>query len=336
MSNPHANHQGEPGDTGTGSLRSQDDLRAAYDAGFEASGEGWNGEFPASVIDDAGYKMRRAQWIAHFILDAPIPTASNPRVGREQVEALIRRHVWVKPEGSGQIIGIGAAAAEIVTLIASAPSPEAGAGGGLLRQAFRFADAQDWRFLFECLPDTGEGRFWTAVLRDVLSELNTPGKLVASTGSGEKTTAGGATSPAVQAGTDCSAGRQGSPAAAIVPAAIDAEAPFYQFREIGEGQDWQFCSKAVYDSFARDPHMDTREVPASAVRPATLKATPQQSPSPTTETDPPMSVEEAKPCHWGGGNDIIWCSTCGAEYAYAKGEERPPCPRTLQTGGEVR
>ena len=43
--------------------------------------------------------------------------------------------------------------------------------------------------------------------------------------------------------------------------------PFYQFREIGEGQDWQFCSKAVYDSFARDPHMDTREVPASEVKP---------------------------------------------------------------------
>ncbi|MBN6820660.1 hypothetical protein JRF84_13840 [Methylobacterium organophilum] len=63
--------------------------------------------------------------------------------------------------------------------------------------------------------------------------------------------------------------------------------------------------------------------------------TPQQSPSPTTETDPPMSVEEAKPCHWGGGNDIIWCSTCGAEYAYAKGEERPPCPRTLHAAGEI-
>lgn len=43
---------------------------------------------------------------------------------------------------------------------------------------------------------------------------------------------------------------------------------FYQYREIGEGQDWQFCSKAVYDSFARDPHMDTREVPASASRTA--------------------------------------------------------------------
>ena len=47
----------------------------------------------------------------------------------------------------------------------------------------------------------------------------------------------------------------------------DADEPFYQFREIDEGQDWQYCSKAVYDSFAHDPHMDTREVPASCVRP---------------------------------------------------------------------
>lgn len=32
------------------------------------------------------------------------------------------------------------------------------------------------------------------------------------------------------------------------------------------------------------------------------------------------------PCQWGGGNDVIWCSTCHAEYAYAKGETRPECP----------
>ncbi|WFS07748.1 hypothetical protein [Methylobacterium sp. 391_Methyba4] len=44
------------------------------------------------------------------------------------------------------------------------------------------------------------------------------------------------------------------------------------------------------------------------------------------------TVEEESPCHWGGGNDIIWCSTCGAEYAYAKGEERPACPRAPQPG----
>lgn len=55
--------------------------------------------------------------------------------------------------------------------------------------------------------------------------------------------------------------------------------------------------------------------------------TPQQSPSPS---DP-----EAKPCHWGGGNDIIWCSTCGAEYAYAKGQERPACPRASPSHPEM-
>jgi hypothetical protein len=59
-------------------------------------------------------------------------------------------------------------------------------------------------------------------------------------------------------------------------------------------------------------------------------------PSATPEGDPPMTVEEESPCHWGGGNDIIWCSTCGAEYAYAKGETRPACPRTLHAAGEVR
>lgn len=48
----------------------------------------------------------------------------------------------------------------------------------------------------------------------------------------------------------------------------------------------------------------------------------------------PVSAEPENqavpPCHWGGGNDIIWCSTCGAEYAYAKGEERPACPRAAE------
>jgi hypothetical protein len=40
-------------------------------------------------------------------------------------------------------------------------------------------------------------------------------------------------------------------------------------------------------------------------------------------------TEAEKPCHWGGGNDVIWCSTCGEEYAYAKGESRPLCPREV-------
>ncbi len=39
--------------------------------------------------------------------------------------------------------------------------------------------------------------------------------------------------------------------------------------------------------------------------------------------------DEPSPCRWGGGNDVIWCSTCHAEYAYAKGETRPECPRAL-------
>ncbi|MGX9980650.1 hypothetical protein [Methylobacterium fujisawaense] len=60
------------------SANPQDDLRAAYDAGFEASGEGWNGEYPAGVMEEAGYKMGRAQWIAHFILDAPVASAPAP------------------------------------------------------------------------------------------------------------------------------------------------------------------------------------------------------------------------------------------------------------------
>ncbi len=38
------------------------------------------------------------------------------------------------------------------------------------------------------------------------------------------------------------------------------------------------------------------------------------------------------PCQWGGGNDVIWCSTCHAEYAYAKGETRPECPRARVSG----
>lgn len=50
---------------------------------------------------------------------------------------------------------------------------------------------------------------------------------------------------------------------------------------------------------------------------------------------PPLPAGAAggdRPCQWGGGNDVIWCSTCGEEYAYAKGEQRPPCPRLTLTG----
>lgn len=37
----------------------------------------------------------------------------------------------------------------------------------------------------------------------------------------------------------------------------------YQYREIGEGQDWKDCSKMTYDALSRDPHMDTRMVSAT-------------------------------------------------------------------------
>lgn len=78
----------------------QDDLRAAYDAGFEASGEGWNGEYPAGVMEEAGYKMGRAQWIAHFILDAPVASAPAPSdpagAGGDLVSYLHRQWTWSK------------------------------------------------------------------------------------------------------------------------------------------------------------------------------------------------------------------------------------------------
>lgn len=35
-------------------------------------------------------------------------------------------------------------------------------------------------------------------------------------------------------------------------------------------------------------------------------------------------------CHWGGGNDVIWCSTCGPSTPTPKGEERPACPRAAE------
>jgi hypothetical protein len=43
------------------------------------------------------------------------------------------------------------------------------------------------------------------------------------------------------------------------PAPAGAEVT-YQYREIGEGEGWRDCSRATYDSFRADPHIDTREV----------------------------------------------------------------------------
>jgi hypothetical protein len=50
-------------------------------------------------------------------------------------------------------------------------------------------------------------------------------------------------------------------AAAPPPPAQQDSGTRYQYREIGEGEGWRDCSKATYDSFAHDPHIDTREVP---------------------------------------------------------------------------
>lgn len=35
-----------------------------------------------------------------------------------------------------------------------------------LRRPFRHADALDWAFLMQLLPDTGQGKFWKEVLRE--------------------------------------------------------------------------------------------------------------------------------------------------------------------------
>lgn len=45
------------------------DLQAAYDAGFKASGEGWNGEYPEDVMREGGYKDGRSDWINGYIFD---------------------------------------------------------------------------------------------------------------------------------------------------------------------------------------------------------------------------------------------------------------------------
>lgn len=38
----------------------------------------------------------------------------------------------------------------------------------------------------------------------------------------------------------------------------------YQYREIGEGEDWRNCTKEAYDGYQRDPHIDTRINPVVA------------------------------------------------------------------------
>ena len=37
---------------------------------------------------------------------------------------------------------------------------------------FRNADAKDWEQLFKMLPDSGHGKFWKAVLREVQTEIS--------------------------------------------------------------------------------------------------------------------------------------------------------------------
>jgi hypothetical protein len=39
------------------------------------------------------------------------------------------------------------------------------------------------------------------------------------------------------------------------------------------------------------------------------------------------ALAEEPACQWGGGNDMLTCRTCGAEYNYTRREPRPLCPR---------
>lgn len=41
-------------------------LLAAYDDGFAASGEGWNGEYPDGAADEESYARNRAEWYEEF------------------------------------------------------------------------------------------------------------------------------------------------------------------------------------------------------------------------------------------------------------------------------
>jgi hypothetical protein len=36
--------------------------------------------------------------------------------------------------------------------------------------------------------------------------------------------------------------------------------------------------------------------------------------------------DDDEPCKWVGGNDVMTCLTCGAEYDYRR-DPRPPCPK---------
>lgn len=41
-------------------------LLAAYDDGFAASGEGWNGECPDGAADEESYRKTRGEWYEEF------------------------------------------------------------------------------------------------------------------------------------------------------------------------------------------------------------------------------------------------------------------------------
>lgn len=59
-------------------------VRAAYDAGFSASGEGWNGEWPDALIDPH-YAARKEIEIERILETTPTgaPTPSTPLPGAE-------------------------------------------------------------------------------------------------------------------------------------------------------------------------------------------------------------------------------------------------------------
>ena len=52
--------------------------RQAYDLGFAASGEGWNGEYPDNAAETEGYARTRAEDLAR-LLNKPAADATNPQ-----------------------------------------------------------------------------------------------------------------------------------------------------------------------------------------------------------------------------------------------------------------
>jgi hypothetical protein len=43
-----------------------------------------------------------------------------------------------------------------------------------LSDAFESADEIDWWHLLRCIPDSGHGRFWKTVFREIRSDLGLP------------------------------------------------------------------------------------------------------------------------------------------------------------------